>query len=282
MDAENLQADRFEAHRPHLQRVAYRMLGTLTEAEDAVQECWLRFSRADTTAIENDGAWLTTVVSRICLNVLRSRRTRPEDPVDPQLPDPLIALDDDVGPERQAVIFDTIGLALLVVLDTLAPAERVSFVLHDMFAVPFDEIAPVIGRSTEATRQLASRARRRVQDVPMPDSDITRQREVVEAFFAAAHGGDFEALVAVLDPDVELRSDAFVRLGATAVARSATAYADPRRLLQPVVINGVPGVVVTLDGDVTAVMAFTVVGDKIVRVHAYTDPQRLARITRRV
>jgi len=278
MDAGTLLADRFEEHRPQLHRIAYRMLGTLAEAEDAVQECWLRFSRPANAEIENDGAWLTTVVSRICLNVLRSRRSRPEDPVDPRLPDPIVVFDDDLGPERQAVMSDSIGLALLVVLDTLAPAERVAFVLHDMFAVAFDEIAPVVGRSTETTRQLASRARRRVQGVPVPDADIPRQREVVDAFFAAARGGDFEALVAVLDPDVELRSDTFVRRGATAVARGAASYADPRRLLRPVVVNGAPGVVVTVDGQPIALMAFTVVSGRIVRLHAFTDASRLSSL----
>ncbi|HEX6418083.1 MAG TPA: sigma-70 family RNA polymerase sigma factor, partial [Acidimicrobiales bacterium] len=208
MNDDNWMVERFEEHRPHLRAVAYRMLGSPSEAEDAVQEAWLRLSRADTSDVENLGGWLTTVVGRVCLNVLRSRATRREDPLEAHVPDPVVTLDHRVDPEERALVADSVGLALLVVLETLPPAERLAFVLHDMFAVPFDEIAPIVGRSTTATRQLASRARRRVQgDARVPDTDLPRQRAVVDAFFAAARDGDFEALVSVLDPDVVLRSD---------------------------------------------------------------------------
>src|ERR687891_39208 len=206
-------AERFEANRAHLRTVGYRILGSLSEADDAVQEAWLRLSRSDTSGIENLGGWLTTVVGRVCLNMMRSRRSRREEPLgEPQVgmhvPDPIVSRADGLDPEHEALLADSVGLALLVVLETLAPAERLAFVLHDMFSVPFDEIAPIVGRSSTATRQLASRARRRVQGAaPVPDADLTRQREVVDAFLAAARGGEFDALLAVLDPDVVLRSD---------------------------------------------------------------------------
>ena len=209
MDQNDWLMDRFEANRPHLRAVAYRMLGSLSDADDAVQEAWLRLSRADTSGVENLGGWLTTVVARLCLNTLRSRQSRREEPLDARIPDPIVRRENGVDPQEDAVLADSVGLALLVVLETLTPAERLAFVLHDMFGVPFDEIAPMLGRSPTATRQLASRARRRVRGAaPASDSDVARQREVVDAFFAAARGGDFDALVAVLDPDVVARPTA--------------------------------------------------------------------------
>src|SRR5687767_8976223 len=208
MDESDWLAERFETHRAHLRAVAYRMLGSLSEADDAVQDAWLRLSRADTSEVENLRAWLTTVVARVSLNMLRSRRTRREAALDAHVPDPIVSREDAIDPEHEALLGDSVGLALLVVLDNLAPAERVAFVLHDVFAVPFDEIAPIVGRSPTAARQLASRARRRVQGTDMArEADLTRQREVVEAFLAASRGGDFEALLAVLDPDVVVRAD---------------------------------------------------------------------------
>jgi RNA polymerase sigma factor (sigma-70 family) len=294
MDENEWLTRQFEEHRSHLRAVAYRMLGSLTEADDAVQEAWLRLDRADTSDVENLGGWLTTVVGRICLNMLRSRTTRREDPLEPEVPhvpDPIVSLagsagrSDRTGPEQEVLMADSVGLALLAVLETLSPAERLAFVLHDVFAVPFDEIAPIVGRSATATRQLASRARRRVQGSgPTPESDVGRQREVVDAFFAAARGGDFEALVAVLDPDIVLRSDrgampgsAVIR-GAQAVAGQALMFSDPSRVLHPVFVNGAAGVVVTLDGRPIAVMGFTVTDGKIVAIDALGDPDRVGRL----
>jgi RNA polymerase sigma factor (sigma-70 family) len=285
---DNRLAQQFEEHRSHLRAVAYRMLGSLGEADDAVQEAWIRLGRTDAATIENLGGWLTTVVSRICLNVLRSRRSRPEQPLDVHVPDPIVSRSDAVDPEHQALLADSVGLALLVVLDTLTPPERLAFVLHDMFAVPFDEVATIAGRSPEAVRQLASRARRRVQGAPTaPDGDLTRQREVVDAFFAAARGGDFDALVAVLDPDVEIRSDGgaarpratrIVR-GAAEVASSAMTYAQPSLSLRPVLVNGAAGVVVVGPRERPfAVMGFTVIGGRITAINAVADPERLARL----
>src|ERR687895_903211 len=209
MDENEWLAERFEAHRPRLRAVAYRMLGSLAEADDAVQDTWLRLSRAGASEVEHLGGWLTTVLARVCLNMLRSRTTRREEPLDLRLPDPVISREGELEPEQEALLADSVGLALLVVLDTLSPAERLAFVLHDMFDLPFDEIAPMVGRSPEAARQLASRARRRVRgaEVPAPDPDLARQRGVVDAFFAAARGGDFDALVALLHPDAVLRTD---------------------------------------------------------------------------
>ena len=279
-------SERFEEHRAHLRAVAYRMLGSTSDAEDAVQEAWLRFSGADTAEVENLRGWLTTVVSRVCLNVLRARATRREEPLDPYVPDPVVVREGAVEPEREALLADAVGLALLVVLETLPPAERLAFVLHDMFAVPFDQIAPILDRSEAATRQLASRGRRRVQGSPSaPDPDLGRQRQVVDAFFAAARRGEFEALVAILDPDVVLRSDrgrlpgtAIVR-GAEAVAGSALMFADPAQRLVPGLVDGVAGVVVvTPEGQAVAVRGFTVVGGRIVAVDALSDPERLARL----
>jgi len=280
-------AERFEDHRAHLRAVAYRMLGSLSEADDAVQESWLRLSRADRSDVENLSAWLTTVVARVCLNVLRSRRTRREEPLPPYLPDPVVSRAEGVDPEQHALLADSVGLALQVVLDTLAPAERLAFVLHDMFGVPFEEIAPMVGRTPTAARQLASRARRRVRvSEPTPDTGLPHQREVVDAFFAAARDGDFEALLAVLDPDVVLRTDLSTKpagarrefRGAQVVARGARAGAQPGRVAKPALVNGAAGAVVFADGAPFALMAFTVVRGKIVAIDAITDPERLRRI----
>jgi RNA polymerase sigma factor (sigma-70 family) len=287
VDEHDWLAGRFEEHRTHLRAVAYRMLGSVSEADDAVQEAWLRLSRSDARGIENLGGWLTTVVGRVCLNMLRSRRTRREEPLDVHVPEPIVSRQDGLDPEHEALLADSVGLALLVVLETLSPAERLAFVMHDMFAVPFDEIAPMVGRSPEATRQLASRARRRVQgEAPAPDPDLTRQREVVDAFFAAARDGDFEALVAVLDPDVVLRADGgagrpratFVVRGARAVAERASGYARLAPFVRPALINGAAGAVVTPKGRPFSVMAFTVRGGKIVAIDALADPARLAEL----
>jgi RNA polymerase sigma factor (sigma-70 family) len=284
MDQHDWLAERFEANRTHLRAVAYRMLGSLSDADDAVQEAWLRVTRADTSAVENLGGWLTTVVARVCLNVLRSRRSRREESLDARLPDPIVSRGNGVDPQDDTVLADSVGIALLVVLETLTPAERLAFVLHDMFAVPFDEIAPMLGRSPTATRQLASRARRRVQGAaPTPDPDVARQREVVDAFFAAARGGDFDALVAVLDPDVVARTDggpgaSVVVRGAAAVAGRALAYARPSALVRPALVNGAAGVVVTVDGRPVSVMAFTVRDGKIVEIDTLSDVERLGRL----
>jgi len=278
-------AEQFEAHRTHLKAVAYQMLGSLSEADDAVQEAWLKLSRADTSAVENLGGWLTTVVGRVCLDMLRSRTSRREEPLGVHMPDPVISGADGIDPEHEALLADSVGLALLVVLDTLAPAERLAFVLHDMFAVPFDEIAPIVGRTPAAARQLASRARRRVQGAaPVPDADLTRQREVVGAFLTAARGGDFEALVAVLDPDVVVRSDggplrpgSLVR-GAAAVAGQALTFARFAQVAQLALLNGAAGVVAASAGQPISVMAFTVRRGKIVAIDILTDPERLRRL----
>jgi RNA polymerase sigma factor (sigma-70 family) len=291
MDENEWLADRFEEHRAHLRAVAYRMLGSLTEADDAVQDTWLRLSRSEADEVENLGGWLTTIVARVCLNMLRSRNLRRVESFGAHLPDPLVSPDAELQPEEQALLADSVGLALLVVLDTLAPAERLAFVLHDMFELPFEEIAPMVGRSPAATRQLASRARRRVKgaDVPAPDPDLARQRDVVGAFFSAARGGDFDALVAVLDPDVVLRLDAGARRpaasmairGAAAVARQALrglSSALPALHLRPALVNGAAGVVVTLRGRPITVMGFTVAEGKIVEIDAIADPDRVRRI----
>ncbi|MEU4699003.1 sigma-70 family RNA polymerase sigma factor [Nonomuraea dietziae] len=278
MDANNELALRFEGHRTHLKAVAYRMLGSLSEADDAVQEGWLRLSRTDTSDVENLGGWLTTVVGRVCLDMLRSRERR-EEPVGERLPDPIVAGDQPGDPEREAMLADSVGLAMLVVLDTLAPAERLAFVLHDMFAVPFEEIAPIVERAPSATRQLASRARRRVQGVtPVPDSDLSRQRKVVDAFLAAARGGDFQALVAVLDPSVVQRAAALGRLtvlrGAAAVAEQAMTFARVASGAHPVLINGAAGVVAaTPDGRPFSLLAFTIVDERIVEMYAFVGPE---------
>jgi RNA polymerase sigma factor (sigma-70 family) len=286
MDETDWVTERFEEHRAHLRAVAYRMLGSLSEAEDAVQETWLRLNRADTSDVENLGGWLTTVVSRVCLNRLRSRSTRREEPLDVYVPDPIVRREDELDPEHEAELVDSVGLALLVVLETLAPAERLAFVLHDMFAVPFEDIATIVGRSPAAARQLASRARRRVRGAATPDVDLARQREVVDAFFAAARGGDFDALVAVLDPDVVLRSDggvsrpsaSVVVQGAEAVASRAVMFTRLSPFVRPVVINGAAGVVVAPGGRPFSIMAFTVRGGRVVEIDAIADPERLSQL----
>jgi RNA polymerase sigma-70 factor (ECF subfamily) len=288
MDENGWLADRFEEHRAHLRAVAYRMLGSLAEADDAVQEAWLRVSRSGAGGVENLGGWLTTIVARVCLNMLRSRKIRREQSLETGLPDPVVSRDGKLQPEEETLLADSVGLALLVVLDTLAPAERLAFVLHDVFGVPFEEIAPMVGRAPAAARQLASRARRRVQgaNLPAPDPDLSRQREVVDAFFRAARGGDFDALVAVLDPDVVLRSDFGARRpaaprvirGAAAVAGQALLGALPAARLHPALVNGAAGVVITLGGRPFAVMGFLVAGGKIVEIDAIADPERVRRI----
>ena len=288
MDDNEWLAARFEEHRGRLRAVAYRMLGSLTEADDAVQDAWLRLSRARAGEVENLGGWLTTVVARVCLNMLRSRKVRREDPLGAHLPDPVISPDRELQPEEEALLADSVGLALLVVLDALTPAERLAFVLHDMFEVPFEEIAPMLGRSPAAARQLASRARRRVKgaEIPVPDPDHARQRDVVDAFFMAARAGDFDALVALLDPDVVLRSDFGARRpaaptvtqGAAAVARQALMNALPAARLHAALVNGAAGAVVTVNGRPVAVLGFTVAGGKIVEIDAIADPGRVRRI----
>jgi RNA polymerase sigma factor (sigma-70 family) len=279
--------ERFEQHRPRLRAVAYRMLGSVSEADDAVQDAWLRLNRADTSDVENLGGWLTTVVARVCLNMLRSREQRREKPLDVHVPDPIISHESGVDPEQQAVLADAVGLALLVVLETLSPAERLAFVLHDMFAVPFEEIAPMIERSPAATRQLASRARRRVQgQVPAPDPDLAQQRKVVDAFFAAARDGDFDALVAVLDPEVVLRADGgtarprqtVVIHGSREVAGQAVLATRLAPFVRPALINGTPGVVVVAGKRVLSIMAFTVTNGRIAAIEVLFDPDRLAAV----
>jgi RNA polymerase sigma-70 factor (ECF subfamily) len=288
MDDSQWLAERFEEHRARLRGVAYRMLGSVTDADDALQDAWVRVSRADAEAVDNMGAWLTTIVARVCLNMLRARNTRRAESLGERLPDPVVTPDGQLPPEEEALLADSVGLALQVVLDTLAPAERLAFVLHDMFDLPFDEIAPMVGRSPEAARQLASRARRRVNgsDVPAPDPDLGRQREAVDAFFAAARGGHFDALVALLDPDVVLRADgspsragasATIR-GAEAVARQARLGANPEAVLHPALIDGAAGVVITLHGRPHALMAFTVAGGRILEIDVIGDPERVGRV----
>ena len=287
MAADEWLADRFEEYRAHLRAVAYRMLGSLSEADDAVQEAWLRLSRSNADSIENLGGWLTTVVARVCLNMLRSRGSRREGSLDVHVPDPIVSREDRIDPEQEALLADAVGLALHVVLETLTPAERLAFVLHDMFAVSFDEIAAIVGRSPEAARQLASRARRRVQGATSaPDSDLARQREVVDAFFAAARRGDFDALVAVLDPDVVARGDGGrlrpalteVVRGADAVAGRALRFANPAAVLRPALVNGAAGVVVTIGARLFSVMGFTVTNGKIVALDVLADPERLREL----
>ena len=288
MTEEEFLAERFEEHRLYLRKVAYRMLGSVAEADDAVQEAWLRLSRSDADEIENLRAWLTTVVARVSLNALRTRTTRGEEPLDEvHVPDPLLSPASEFDPEQEALLADSVGLALLVVLETLSPAERLAFVLHDMFAVPFDEIAPMVGRSSTATRQLASRARRRVQgEAPQPTDDLPKQRAVVDAFFAAARDGDFDALVAVLHPDAVLRSDGgalrpahnVVRHGAEEIARNAMRFAHLADHVRPVLVNGVAGVVVAPHGEPFTVMAFTVVDGRIAAIDGVSDPERLRKL----
>ena len=279
MDERDWLAERFDENRTHLQAVAYRMLGSTSEAEDAVQEAWLRLSRSDTSGVENLGGWLTTVVGRVCLDMLRSRRSRREEPMD-AYPEADAHADEATDPEHQAVMADSVGLALLVVLDALSPAERVAFVLHDMFAVPFEDIAPIVGRSPEAARQLASRARRRVRGASPGKVDADRQREIVTAFLAAARGGDFGALLDVLDPDVVLRADeTAVAMGATREVRGAVAVAETfsgrARAARPALVNGLAGLVWLSGGEPRIVFGFTIGDGTIVELELIADPERL-------
>jgi RNA polymerase sigma-70 factor (ECF subfamily) len=283
MDRQEVLARQFEEHRPHLRAVAYRMLGSLGEADDAVQEAWLRLSRADTGEVDNLGGWLTTVVARVALNLLRSRTTRREEPLDVRIPDPIVEDAEGTDPEHEAVLADSVGLALLVVLETLTPPERLAYVLHDMFAVPFEEIAAIMGRSSASARQLASRARRRVRGrAAVPDADLTAQWEVVDAFLAAARDGDFDALVAVLDPDVVLRADGgrtgasrHVR-GAEAVARQAVGWSRVAVTTRRALVNGAAGWVAMGDRGPLSVGAITVRNGRIVEFDILADPERLA------
>jgi RNA polymerase sigma-70 factor (ECF subfamily) len=287
MDDQQWLAERFEEQRPRLRAVAYRMLGSLSEADDAVQDAWLRVSRADTSEVENLGAWLTTIVARVSLNLLRSRKTRREAPLDDvHVPDPVIDRVDGTDPEHEALLADSVGLALLVVLETLTPPERLAFVLHDMFGVPFEQIAPIVDRSSDAARQLASRARRRVRGAaPTPDADLNAQWEVVEAFLAAAHEGNFDGLLEVLDPNVVLRADGggltdlsrYIR-GAETVASSATMWSRVGLDMRRALVNGSPGFVSLRDGRPFSVAAVTISGGRIVEMDILADPERLARL----
>jgi RNA polymerase sigma-70 factor (ECF subfamily) len=288
VNAQEWQLEQFEQHRPHLQAVAYRMLGSVSEAEDALQEAWLRLNRADTDEVTNLAGWLTTVVGRVCLDMLRARRSRQEDYVGSWLPEPIVSTEDESNPEHEALLADSVGLAVLVILETLTPAERLAFVLHDMFGVPFEEIAPIVDRSPAAARQLASRGRRRVRGAgPQPDSDVRRQREIVDAFLAASRAGDFEGLLAVLDPDVVFRVDAgkitaLARppvVGAPAVAEQimsrGTRFAPHAR---PAIVNGAVGAVVGREERPFAVVGFTVAGGRITEIDLIIDPEKLQRV----
>jgi RNA polymerase sigma-70 factor, ECF subfamily len=289
VEPQDLLAEQFEEHRTHLRAVAYRMLGSLSEADDAVQEAWMRLSRTDARELENMRAWLTTVVARVCLNLLRSRATRREEPLGVHVPEPIVSPQDGVDPEHEALLADSVGLALLIVLEQLTPAERLAYVLHDMFGVPFDEIAPMVGRSPAAARQLASRARRRVRGAPTPDADVSAQRRVVDAFFAAARGGDFDALVAVLHPDVMLRADygdapaigARELHGAEAVAGQALRFArlaGDDAVALSALVNGAVGIVSFRGGRPFSVLGFTVTDGRIVAIDVLGDPRRLSRL----
>jgi RNA polymerase sigma factor (sigma-70 family) len=287
MDEREFLAQQFEDHRARLRAVAYRMLGSLSEADDAVQETWLRLSRIDADEVENLGGWLTTVVARVSMNMLRSRRSRREEPLELRMPEPIVDRADGTDPEHEALLADSVGLALLVVLETLSPPERLAFVLHDMFAVPFDEIAPIVDRSPAAARQLASRARRRVQgENAIPDGDLDTQREVIDAFVAAAREGDFETLLQVLDPDVVLRADrgavssgasSLVR-GAANVARQAQAFSRLDIEVRPALVNGAAGTVTLRDGRPFAIAGFTIRNRRIVEMDVFADPERLSRL----
>lgn len=282
MDEKKLLAEKFEANRTHLQAVAYRMLGSRSEADDAVQEAWLRLNRSDTSGVGNLGGWLTTVVSRVCLDMLRSRKSRREEPLEFPGQEPIADRND--GPEHEAFMADQVGLALLVVLEALAPAERIAFVLHDMFDLPFDEIAPIVGRSPTATRQLASRARRRVQGAnTVADTDRTRQRQVVDAFLAASRGGDLNALLTVLDPDVVFRADrTAVNMGASAEVRGAAAvaatFSGRAQGAQPALVDGAMGLAVAIGGQLRVVLHLTIARGKIVGIEAVADPERLDQL----
>jgi RNA polymerase sigma factor (sigma-70 family) len=285
MNEHDYLAERFEEHRTHLRAVAYRMLGSLSEVDDAVQEAWLRLSRADATGIDNLGGWLTTVVARVCLDMLRSRQSRREEPFTADAPDPVATGTRGSSPEHDALLADSVGLALLVVLERLTPAERLAFVLHDMFAVPFEEIAPIVGRSAEAARQLASRARRRVRGGGAPDPDLVRQREVVEAFIAALRAGDFEGLLAVLDPDLVVRADMPVpsgapsEIGGAAVwAKGAIVYGHLAQLTRPALVDGAIGVVVAPRGKLARALRFTIANGRITEIEVIGNPARLGEL----
>ena len=281
MDETNWMTERFEESRKHLRGVAYRMLGSLSEADDAVQEAWLRLDRSGTSDIANLGGWLTTVVARVCLDMLRARKSRREEPQGVHVPESIVRQEGGADPEQEGLLADSVGLALLVVLDTLTPAERLAFVLHDMFEMPFDEIAPIVGRSQAAAKQLASRARRRVQGAAtVPDAELTRQREVVEAFLAASRGGDFNALLAVLDPDVVARADAIVVCGAPAVAKRALIFSQgAAQFARPALVNGAVGIVVAPNGRLTTALGFRVnVRGQIVEIDVFANPTRFPRL----
>ena len=284
MNERDWETEQFERHRAHLRSVAYRMLGSMSEADDAVQEAWLRLNRSGTGGVDNLGGWLTTVVARVCLDMLRARRSRPE-PAATWLPEPVVTTEEGSDPAKEVELADSVGLALLVVLETLTPAERLAFVLHDMFAVPFEEIAPMVERTPAATRQLASRARRRVRGAaPRPDADLSRQREIVDAFLAASRSGDFDALVQVLDPDVVLRidtraGDQLPVKGAEEVARRVlTRAASLAPLGRPAVVNGAAGVVVASGGRTISVVGFTIEHDRIVEIDVIANPEKLSRL----
>jgi RNA polymerase sigma factor (sigma-70 family) len=286
MDEREWLTERFEQHRPHLRAVAYRMLGSMSETDDALQEAWLRIRDHDRGTVENMQAWLTTVVGRVCLNMLRSRRARPEELPGGRVPDPVVTLSDTVDPEQEALLADSVGLALLAVLDALGPAERLAFVLHDVFGVPFADIATALDRSEAAAQQLASRARRRMRNAPEPGRDLARQRPVVDAFFAASRDGDFDALLEVLAPDVELRIDggvlragaSLVLHGADAVAAHSATYSKLYPFVRPALVNGAAGAVVARRGQLLSVMGFTVSAGRITAIDALVDPERLAQL----
>jgi RNA polymerase sigma factor (sigma-70 family) len=286
MNERDYLAERFEEHRTHLRAVAYRMLGSVSEVDDAVQEAWLRLSRADSAEIGNLGGWLTTVVARVCLDMLRSRQSRREEQFTPEAPEPVATGTRGSSPEQEALLADSVGLALLVVLDRLTPAERLAFVLHDMFAVPFEEIAPIIGRSAEAARQLASRARRRVRGgTAAPDPDLALQREVVDAFLAALRSGDFEGLLAVLDPDLVVRADMAITSGppseirgAAVWARGAIAFGHMARVVEPALVNGTIGLVMAPRGRLSRALTFTIANGKITEIEVIGDPARLGEL----
>jgi len=287
MDERDWLTERFEANRAHLRAVAYRMLGSVSDADDAVQETWLRLSRSEVSDVENLRGWLTTVTARVCLNMLRSRQLRREDPLAVHVPEPVVSREAGGDPEQDALTADSVGLALLIVLETLAPAERLAFVLHDMFAVSFEEIGPIVGRSATAARQLASRARRRVQGAAVPDADLKVQRHVVDAFLKAARGGDFQALLQVLDPDVVLRTDrgeipagvSRVIRGASEVAQQALLFSTRGRFARPALVNGAAGIVVFDEsGRAFSVLGFIVARGRIVEIDILADPRRLSRL----
>jgi RNA polymerase sigma-70 factor (ECF subfamily) len=286
MDGREWLTEQFEQQRPRLRAVAYRMLGSVSDADDALQQAWLRIRDQDPASIESLPAWLTTVVGRVCLNMLRARRARPEELLDPHVPDPVVTMSSTVDPEQEVLLADTVGLALMVVLDALTPAERLAFVLHDIFGVPFPDIAQALGRSPAAAQQLASRARRRVRTTPEPDRDLARQRPVVDAFFAAARDGDFAALLEVLDPDAELRIDggvlraetSLVLRGSHAVAAHTASYANLFPFVRPALVNAAAGAVIIPHGKLFSVMGFTITNGKITAIDVLTDPERLANL----